>query len=136
MLYLQQNIIEKIENLFDFSKLVCLNLAHNKLTSIEGLDGCVSLKNLDISHNNIPAITNCQQLKELPALTSLDMRSNLMEDHEEFIPFFKEMPDLIALYLKGNPAVRKISNYRKNFTINIPALGYLDERPIFDYERL
>jgi hypothetical protein len=36
----------------------------------------------------------------------------------------------------GNPAVRSIGNYRKVLTINIPNLYYLDERPIFDFERM
>lgn len=136
MLYLQQNAIDKIENLTDFSKLVCVNLSHNKITEVSGFDGCTSLKNIDLSHNLIRSILNCEHLKTLPALTSLDLRENLIEDHDEVIPFFKEMPELIALYLKGCPAARKISNYRKNMTIAIPALAYLDERPIFDYERL
>lgn len=43
---------------------------------------------------------------------------------------------MIALYLKGCPAIRKISGYRKNMTIAVPTLGYLDERPIFESERL
>lgn len=53
MLFLQQNILEKIEGLSGFAKLVCLNLSHNKITKIEGLEGCVSLKNFDLSHNPI-----------------------------------------------------------------------------------
>lgn len=60
----------------------------------------------------------------------------MIDDHENIIPFFSELKELIALYLKGNPAVRKISGYRKNLTAAIPSLGYLDERPIEDYERL
>lgn len=46
------------------------------------------------------------------------------------------MPNILALYLKGNPCVRMISQYRKNITIAMPNLHYLDERPIFEYERL
>lgn len=29
-----------------------------------------------------------------------------------------------------------VSGYRKILTVNMPNLYYLDERPIFDYERL
>jgi dynein assembly factor 1, axonemal len=52
------------------------------------------------------------------------------------VPFFSELPNLIALYLKGNPAARLISNYRKALTMAMPGLFYLDERPIFENERL
>lgn len=46
------------------------------------------------------------------------------------------MPEMRCLYLKNNPCVRKISLYRKNLTMCMPNLLYLDERPVFDYERL
>ena len=72
----------------------------------------------------------------MPALTSLDMRNNLIDDHNNVVAFFEEMKTLIALYLKGNPAARLISNYRRVLTIAMPSLYYLDERPIFEHERL
>ena len=106
------------------------------MTVIEGLSECISLKNLDISHNKIGKTKDCEQLKELPALTSLDMRNNIIDDHNNIVPFFQEMKQLIALYLKGNPAARLVSNYRRVLTIAMPTLYYLDERPIFEHERL
>lgn len=42
----------------------------------------------------------------------------------------------MCLYLKGNPCVRKISMYRKSLTAGMKNLHYLDDRPVFDYERL
>ena len=45
------------------------------------------------------------------------------------------MPNLKCLYLKGNPAVRNISNYRKIIIASIPSLTYLDDRPVFVNER-
>jgi hypothetical protein len=38
--------------------------------------------------------------------------------------------------LKGNPCVRKISTYRKRLTVAMKNLYYLDDRPIFEIERL
>lgn len=51
-----------------------INLSHNKLTKVEGLECCVALSNLDLSHNYISDIKNCEQLAELPSLTALDLR--------------------------------------------------------------
>ena len=117
-------------------QLVNLNLSHNKITVIHGLEGCDSLKTLDISHNFIAKITDCEELKVLPSLTSLDMRDNHIADKDELVPFFAEMKFILALYLKGNPAMRLISNYRRQLTGCIPTLYYLDERPILEFERL
>lgn len=41
-----------------------------------------------------------------------------------------------ALYLRGNPAVSAIRSYRKSLIAALPALSYLDDRPIFEVERL
>jgi hypothetical protein len=38
--------------------------------------------------------------------------------------------------LKGNPAVRFISKYRKTLTANLKQLNYLDDRPVFEIDRL
>jgi dynein assembly factor 1, axonemal len=46
------------------------------------------------------------------------------------------MDQLNCLYLKNNPCVRKISGYRKNLLMAMPFLHYLDERPVFEAERL
>lgn len=40
------------------------------------------------------------------------------------------------MYLKGNPCVRKISLYRKRLTAGMKNLHYLDDRPVFDIERI
>ena len=45
------------------------------------------------------------------------------------------MPNLKCLYLKGNPVVSTMKNYRKVMVAAIPGLGYLDERPVFEDER-
>ena len=38
--------------------------------------------------------------------------------------------------MKGNPCVRYISKYRKTLTANLKNLNYLDDRPVFEVERL
>ena len=46
------------------------------------------------------------------------------------------MPNLGVLYLQGNPCVKKIQHYRKVVTARMPTLKYLDDRPVFEDERL
>lgn len=45
-----------------------LNLRHNKITQIEGLDNAVKLKVLKISHNRITDIVGIQSLEQLTVL--------------------------------------------------------------------
>lgn len=46
------------------------------------------------------------------------------------------MPRLAVLYLNGNPVCKKIKNYRKTLITKIPTLKYLDDRPVFDDDRI
>jgi dynein assembly factor 1 len=79
---------------------------------------------------------NCEQVKMLPSLTSLDLRDNLIDKKDALIPFFQEMPNLLALYVKGNPCIRLVNQFRKTLIQYMPSLAYLDERPISEIERL
>lgn len=81
-------------------------------------------------------IGDCEGLLVCKELTCLDLRQNYIEQHTEVVPFFEKMPQLQALYLSKNPCIRKISMYRKNMTMALPNLHYLDERPVFEAERL
>ena len=51
------------------------------------------------------------------------------------LDIFAGLPNLRCLYLKGNPIVEAMRNYRKTVISKLPGLTYLDERPIFDLER-
>lgn len=106
------------------------------IEKIEGLTGLVNLKNLDLQQNCLTYIDDLQELLQLPALQSLDLKNNQIDDRDKVLPFFKQMPQIHALYLKGNPCVRFMSKYRKTLTETLPQLNYLDERPIFDHERM
>lgn len=53
ILYLQNNIIEKMEGLNKLKELEYLNLALNNISRIEGIQGCESLKKLDFTVNFI-----------------------------------------------------------------------------------
>lgn len=57
-----------MENLTTFTKLSILNLSHNMITVVEGLENCLELTTLDLSHNKIKSILDCEQIKQLPKL--------------------------------------------------------------------
>jgi protein TilB len=53
ILYLQNNLIGKIENLHRLKDLEYLNLAVNNITKVQNLQRCESLKKLDLTVNFI-----------------------------------------------------------------------------------
>ncbi|CAN0073372.1 unnamed protein product [Discosporangium mesarthrocarpum] len=80
ILYLQNNIISKMQNLRHMKELEYLNLALNNITKIEGLGSCEFLNKLDLTVNFI-------DLDELEV--SIDALSQNLQ--------------LRDLYLMGNP---------------------------------
>jgi protein TilB len=74
ILLLQNNIIEKMENLNKLKELEYLNLALNSIAVIENIEGCESLQKLDLTVNfidvdslekSVTCLSGCSQLKEL-----------------------------------------------------------------------
>ncbi|KAG2489436.1 hypothetical protein HYH03_012073 [Edaphochlamys debaryana] len=51
ILYLQSNLIGKIQNLHKLKELEYLNLAMNNVTKLQNLQRCESLKKLDLTIN-------------------------------------------------------------------------------------
>ena len=73
-LYLQHNLIKRIENLEFLRKLKFLCLANNQIRLVENLNMLENLKLLDLSSNLIEEVAN---VNELPKnLISLDLRDN------------------------------------------------------------
>uniref|UniRef100_A0A5K4EJH5 Testis specific leucine rich repeat protein,putative n=1 Tax=Schistosoma mansoni TaxID=6183 RepID=A0A5K4EJH5_SCHMA len=62
ILYLQNNLIPKIENLSKLKKLEYLNLALNNIEKVENLEGCESLKKLDLTVNFIGDLFSIESL--------------------------------------------------------------------------
>lgn len=99
ILYLQNNIIAKLENLQHLKDLEYLNVALNNIRKIEGLDGCEFLAKLDLTVNFV-------DVDELEAsVAHLATRHNLKE-----------------LYLMGNPAM----NWEGCFNYVVASLPQLD----------
>jgi len=45
------------------------------------------------------------------------------------------MKDLRVLYTQGNPFRKKVKHYKKKLTVAMPGIAYLDDRPVFHYDR-
>lgn len=109
ILYLQSNLIPKIENVGRLKKLEYLNLALNNITKIENLEGCESLQKLDLTVNFVGELTSVESL-----------RRNY---------HFKE------LYLTGNPCT-EYEGYREYVIATLDSLQWLDGKEIDKSERI
>ena len=71
----------------------------------------------------------------LPALQTLDLQCNRLEDGEAVLDLLKKIKTLRVFYGQGNPFVKSFRHYRKRFVAALPNLTYLDDRPVFPDER-
>ncbi|KAK3862371.1 hypothetical protein Pcinc_031759 [Petrolisthes cinctipes] len=84
ILYLQGNLIAKIENVGRLRGLEYLNLALNNLESVSGLERCEALQKLDLTANFIIHLTSLLTLQDLPNLTQLYMTGNPCTDYRGY----------------------------------------------------
>ncbi|CAL1543835.1 unnamed protein product [Lymnaea stagnalis] len=87
ILYLQSNLIPKIENVGRLKKLEYLNLALNNVEIIENLEGCESLKKLDLTVNFVGELTSIESLKDLYNFRELFLTGNPCSDYEHYREF-------------------------------------------------
>ncbi|XP_017730658.1 PREDICTED: protein tilB homolog isoform X1 [Rhinopithecus bieti] len=109
ILYLQNNLIGKIENVSKLKKLEYLNLALNNIEKIENLEGCEELAKLDLTVNFIG---------ELSSIKTLKHNIHLKE-----------------LFLMGNPCA-SFDHYREFVVATLPQLKWLDGKEIEPSERI
>ncbi|RXN34769.1 tilB-like protein [Labeo rohita] len=109
ILYLQNNLIPKIENVGRLKKLEYLNLALNNIEVIENLEGCESLQKLDLTVNFVGTLSSVESLKQ-----NLHLRE---------------------LYLVGNPCT-EFHGYRQYVVAHLPQLQWLDGKEIGRGERI
>ncbi|XP_042664699.1 dynein axonemal assembly factor 11 [Centrocercus urophasianus] len=109
ILYLQNNLIPKIENVGRLKKLEYLNVALNNIERIENLEGCEELKKLDLTANFIG---------ELSSVETLKYNIHLKE-----------------LFLVGNPCT-EFEGYRQFVVATLHQLKYLDSKEIERSERI
>ncbi|PIO27899.1 hypothetical protein AB205_0147730, partial [Aquarana catesbeiana] len=99
ILYLQNNVIPRIENVGRLKKLEYLNLALNNIERIENLEGCESLQKLDLTVNFVGELSTVQSLQH-----NVHLRD---------------------LYLVGNPCAQ-YEGYRKYVVATLPQLKVRD----------
>jgi len=109
ILYLQSNLIGRIENVSKLKELEYLNLALNNVLKIENLQSCESLNKLDLTVNFIGELTSISCLRR-----------------NEF---------LRELYLTGNPCTDYLG-YRDFVIATLPHLTHLDGTEINKSERI
>ncbi|XP_051699995.1 dynein axonemal assembly factor 11 isoform X1 [Oryctolagus cuniculus] len=109
ILYLQNNLIGKIENVSKLKKLEYLNLALNNIEKIENLEGCEVLTKLDLTMNFIG---------ELSSIKTLKHNIHLQE-----------------LFLMGNPCAY-FDGYREFVVATLHQLKWLDGKEIERSERI
>ncbi|XP_071481052.1 dynein axonemal assembly factor 11-like [Diadema antillarum] len=109
ILYLQSNLIPRIENVGRLKKLEYLNLALNNIERIENLSGCESLKKLDLTMNFVREVTSIESLQD---------NYNLRE-----------------MFLTGNPCT-EYEGYRQYVIATLPQLERLDGKEIEKSERI
>lgn len=134
-LFLDQNAIEKISGLEELTNLVTLDLSSNFIKNIEGISKLSNLETLNIAKNQIDTIGGIESLLECQSINTLDIANNKLDD-PNFLIIFKQMPNLAHIKMSGNPIVRRTKNYRKQLIHDIEKLSYLDDRPVFEEERL
>lgn len=133
-LYLQENLICKIENLDSLVNLVNLNLSDNQISKVEGLEKLTKLTNLQIKRNRIGSegLEDIKGLLECPSISALDISDNFIETEEIIPEILKKMPEIAVVYLQNNKFNKKVSHYRKTLISQIPTLKYIDDKPIFE----
>ncbi|KAK9816967.1 hypothetical protein WJX72_007586 [[Myrmecia] bisecta] len=111
ILYLQNNLISKLENLHRLKELEYLNVAVNNITKIQNLQRCESLTKLDLTVNFVD---------KAGLLSVASLRCN---------------PLLCELYLLGNPCA-EWQGYRPFVIATLPRLQRLDGQNIKPSERI
>ncbi|SCO75528.1 leucine-rich repeat protein [Plasmodium vivax] len=112
ILLLQNNLIERIENLHQLKKLEYLNLALNNITLVENLHGCESLRKLDLTLNFIDVLSIEASVKNL-----------------------KRNENLRELYLMGNPCA-KWQHLKLFVVLHLEQLQVLDGSDILTSDRI
>ncbi|XP_064624999.1 dynein axonemal assembly factor 11-like [Lineus longissimus] len=84
ILYLQSNLIPKIENVGKLKKLEYLNLALNNVERVENLEACESLKKLDLTVNFVGELTSIECLKDLYQFEELYLTGNPCTDYDGY----------------------------------------------------
>lgn len=159
-IWLENNCIERIENLEALCQLETLFVQHNFIRGLRISKSApltsqpLGIRTLDISHNFLDSLEDIsvvfprlekliahhnklkhihRSLREVESLIVLDVSFNSIQD-EDSLANVEHFSKLSSLMMQGNP-VTKLPLYRKRVVAKIRSLTFLDEYPVFDEER-
>ncbi|XP_056641566.1 dynein regulatory complex subunit 3-like [Diorhabda sublineata] len=128
-LKLNNNYIEKIENLSMLVHLEELDLSFNKISKIENVESLTKLKKLKLYENLIEKIEGLDNLKHLAVLS---LGRNKISDKTE-IHYLRQF-NLISLNMAYNPCTED-ENFRLYVAVFLPNMDYYEYKKITDTER-
>ena len=112
IVYLQNNIIEKMEGLSKLKDMQYLNIGLNNVAKIEGLDGCESLVKIDMTCNFVEVWDleeSLRNIAHLPLLREMYMMGNPCMDWAPATDLiFAMLPQLMLLDGKEITKTKKI----------------------------
>lgn len=119
----------------DLAELRCLSLPGTygeKITHLgNSLVNLTGLKSLDLSHN---ALASLQGIQHLAALERLSLYHNCVSSLAEVLRL-RSLPELRDVDLRLNPVVKNEPGYRHFVVHALPKLRQLDDRPVRESER-
>uniref|UniRef100_A0A8C4Y8K1 Leucine-rich repeat-containing protein 6 n=1 Tax=Gopherus evgoodei TaxID=1825980 RepID=A0A8C4Y8K1_9SAUR len=117
ILYLQNNLIPKIENVSKLKKLEYLNLALNNIERIENLEGCEELQKLDLTANFIGELSSIEILKHNIHLRELFLVGNPCTEFEGYRQFvvatLHQLKCLDSKEIERSERIQALQNYRQ-----------------------
>ncbi|XP_006155586.1 protein tilB homolog isoform X2 [Tupaia chinensis] len=115
ILYLQNNLIGKIENVSKLKKLEYLNLALNNIEKIENLEGCEQLTKLDLTVNFIGELSSVETLKHNIHLKELFLMGNPCADFDGYRQFvvatLQQLRWLDGKEIERSERIQALQNY-------------------------
>ena len=77
---MQNNKLEDLQALQQLPCLNVLNISQNELTSLTGIEACTELNTLICSSNKLASLQSVRPLAECPALMTVDIQDNQLND--------------------------------------------------------
>ncbi|XP_054985486.1 dynein axonemal assembly factor 11 isoform X1 [Sorex araneus] len=115
ILYLQNNLIGKIENVSKLKKLEYLNLALNNIEKIENLEGCEGLTKLDLTVNFIGELSSVKTLQHNIHLKELFLMGNPCADFDGYRQFvvatLQQLRSLDGKEIERSERIQALQNF-------------------------
>ncbi|XP_036621113.1 protein tilB homolog [Trichosurus vulpecula] len=115
ILYLQNNLIAKIENISRLKKLQYLNLALNNIEKIENLEGCEGLEKLDLTVNFVGELSSIKILRHNIHLKEIFLMGNPCADFEGYREFvvatLQQLQRLDGKEIERSERIKALQNY-------------------------